>query len=165
MTQHPSGVVGWDPVEPSTISRSVLDNLATELRRQADASKAVAVHADAVGDNAGAVRAAGCVQGLMEAHGLIMAILTARQPSISVGDEVRFLWPSQATPALTNIDSHYDVMAVKNGMVAVKRTIYRPRGEMRGAWHWAPLTAVEHCTDGHRCPDTNPVIAAMEGGA
>lgn len=147
------------------ISRHVLDAYATELRRQADASKAVAARAEADGRETDAEHWTGRAQGVMEAHQVLMALLTADQPTISVGDEVRFLWPSQATPALTNIDSHYDVMKVENGMVAVKRTIYRPRGDMRGAWHWAPLTAVERCSDGHRCPTANPVFGAAEGGA
>lgn len=147
------------------ISRHALDVYATGLRLNAKAATNLAATPDVDNRNEAAEHWAGYANGLMEAHQMLMAILTADQPTISVGDEVRFLWPSQATPALTNIDSHYDVMKVENGMVAVKRTIYRPRGEMRGAWHWAPLTAVERCSDGHRCPTANSVVANVEGGA
>jgi len=143
------------------ISRRILDDYATELRRQAHAAKSLAAQAGDTGQPW-----AGRAQGLMEAHGPIMAVLTAGQTPISIGNEVRFLWPSQATPALTNIDSHYDVMRVENGMVAVKRTIYRQRGEMPGAWHWAPLSAVERVDlHGHRCFGETPGLHATEGGA
>lgn len=148
------------------ISRRVLDAVAAELRLQSAAAKDAASRHELDDRTHAAEHWAGRAVGLMEAHGIIMAAITAGQPSLCIGDEVRFLWPSQATPALADIDCHYDVMAVENGMVAVKRTIYRPRGEMRGAWHRAPITAVERVDlNGHRCPDTHPLASTMEGGA
>lgn len=148
------------------ISRAALDGIAADLRAMADAAKESATRYEIEGDADNAEHWTGRAAGLMDAHSIAMAALTAGQPPISIGDEVRFLWPSQATPALTNIDSHYDVMHVENGMVAVKRTIYRPRGEMRGAWHWAPLSAVERVdVKGHRCFGELSGPAVTEGGA
>lgn len=141
------------------ISRHVLDVYATELRRQADAAEALA---DMAGDGQPWT---GRARGLMEAHGLLMNMLAAGQAPITLGAEVRFLSPEQAKPQLADIDAHYDVMQIRDGMVAVKCTIYRPRGDMPGARHWAPLTAVECCSDGHRCPTADPAFAAWEGGA
>lgn len=95
-----------------------------------------------------------------------LAAPTAERKTIEVGNEVRFLRPEQARPALTNTDSHYDVMHVEDGMVAVKRTLYRARGEMRSAWHWAPLTAVERVdVKGHRCTGGIPRPARHLDGA
>lgn len=147
--------------------RRDLDRLASDLREYAADAKDAAAQADI--DNADdsvcdAEHWAGRAADLMNIHGRIMAVLTADRLPVHPGDEVHFLWPDQATPALADIDCHYDVMRVENGMAAVQRTIYRARGEMRGAWHWSPLTAVERVSVGHRCPDT-PVFSTMEGGA
>lgn len=145
-------------------TRRALDQLATTLRQRANASQQTAWSGP--DDHQPISYWTGRADGFMEAHGLVMAALTADLPPISVGDEVRFLWPEQAAPQLVDIDCHYDVMHVQDGMVAVKRVIHRPRGEMRGAWHWAPLTAVERVhLNTPRCPDEPSQAWAPKDGA
>lgn len=147
-------------------TRRALETIAAELRTNAAAAKDTAARHEIDDRTDDAERWAGRADGLMEAHGLVMAALTAGQPSLCIGDEVRFLWPEQAAPQLVDIDCHYDVMHVQDGMVAVKRVIWRSRGEMRGAWHWAPLTAVERVhLNTPRCPDEPSQAWVPEGGA
>lgn len=125
------------------ISRDVLDVYATELRRQADAAKTVATC------TVDPENWTGRAQGLMEAHGLIMAILTAGQPQISVGDEVRIVQPGHATPTLLWPDATYDVTEIQHGIVTVQRSIHRDHDD-GGALHQAPLTAIEPAGGGAR---------------
>lgn len=151
------------------ISRHTLDVYATELRRQADAAKEIAARADVENRTGDAEHWEGRRAGLMEAHGLIMAVLTKGCPPIRPGDEVAFDWPDQAHPPLPNLDSHFDVIEVRDGMVGVKRVMHRPRAEMYG-WvhHWAPLTAVHRVhLDGNLCPVPYPAAPAPAsvGGA
>ena len=148
-----------------SFSRHTLDSYAANLRRAANAAKESAARADINDRNTDAKHWEGRIAGLMEAHSMIMAILTAGDPQISIGDEVAFDWPDQATPALTDIDAHYDVIQIRDGMVGVKRAIYRSRTAMRGqVHHWAPLTAVHRVhLDGNLCP--LPPAMAVEGGA
>lgn len=147
------------------IPRHALEYYALTLRRNADTAKNTAAHARAAGSTEDADRWIGQHAGLMQAHGLAMGLLTAGREPIVVGDEVAFDWPSHAKPSLTDIDAHYDVIEIRDGMVGVKRTIYRPRAAMQGAvHHWAPLTAVHRVhLDGNLCPTPDQAVT-VDGG-
>jgi hypothetical protein len=139
------------------ISRHVLDAYATDLRRQVEAAKHIAANADIHGRKADAQQWTGHAAGLMEAHGLLMTVLTADQSPLSIGDEIRFVQPQHATPRLLWPDATYDVTAIADGMVTVRRSIHREYGD--GALHQAPITAVE------RCFTANPGAVTTEAGA
>lgn len=129
--------------------RRDLDHLAADLRQRAADAK-----------NSAARRA-----GLMEAHGQIMAVLTADLPPINVGDEITVQWPDQVEGLpLTNLDAHFDVLEIRDGIVGFARTINRGRPCGSYANHRAPLTAVKRCSDGHRCPDAQPTALTATGG-
>lgn len=71
MTQHPSGVVGWDPVGSSTISRSAVDDIAADLSRQAEVAKRNAGQLD----SPDAEYWRGYYAAVTGAHGAITALL------------------------------------------------------------------------------------------
>lgn len=145
-------------------TRRALDQLATTLRQWADASQQTSWSGP--DDHQPTSYWTGRADAFMEAHGLIMAALTADMPPICVGDEITVQWPGQVEGLpLTNTDAHFDVLEVRDGMVGFARTINRGRPCASYVNHWAPVTAVKRVSDGHRCPDEPSQASAPEGGA
>ncbi len=143
-------------------ARHTLDMLATYLRACAADAKNAAANHGLLENNAAAEHWIGRAQGLMDAHGTIMAILTAGREPIDVNDEVVFDYPSGPGWQLPDIDAHYRVIDVANGMITVQRAIHGYRDVYPR--HRAPLAAVHKTSPGHRCPAL-AIEATPAGGA
>ncbi len=142
-------------------TRTVLAAIASTLRANASAAKNVAALYDTEG-NSDAEHWGGLAQGLMEAHGIVIAALTADREPIDVGDEVVFDWLDDVEPRLPDIDAHYRVIDIANGMITVQRAIHGYRDVYPR--HRAPLAAVHKTSPGHRCPAL-AIEATPAGGA
>ncbi len=142
-------------------TRTALAAIAANLRANATTAKDAAASYDAQTDvdhNAG--HWGGVAHGLMEAHGIVIAVLTAGRDPINIGDEVVFDWFDDVE--LPDIDAHYRVIDIANGMITVQRAIHGYRDVYPR--YRAPLTAVHKTSPGHRCPALD-VQATPAGGA